>query len=646
MFEIKNISKQYPSGMALNNVSLNITEGLNFILGSSGSGKTTLLKIMSGLENDYEGEIFLDGVNLKSLTDQDKSAYFNQVFGFVWQEFNLLDEATVMENVLLPLYLKDDLQMREVKKLLRRVKMGDFADKKVKYLSGGQKQRVAIVRELMKNPKIIIADEPTSALDTESSQIIMELFNEEAKNKTVIIVSHDLSLVSKGAKVFELDKGELVKEAECSTIEELLMPMSVKNQKLSLNSANQLAWMNMKNNASRFILLVLSLIMSSTLLLVSFSGAIQGNSEKIFDDLFATYGNSIMDISLAGSFMSASGDKDDQPKADVSQDISGFYDQYLTDERISYVLISQAYNDIQLEIEGKSYQVNESNNVPILNELVAGNYPSGTSNEVLVSESLVKQIGISNEEAIGKSIEFKATIYSWATGEPVKMPVSISAVIVGVGNSDMVVESEGEYYTYTIEDSFFFSKNASDEMRKQASLEQQPANLILRTKTLEDLIAIKDELNAEGIVPLGRFELVEDMVRLNQQSTSQSSLATKIMSVLALVLFLAITMATTLTRKKQFAIYRISGFNKKHCAIITIMENFLLLVISSALFALASPLISKVTISLFQLDIMGNHLIPYGLAILWLSGMISTMVAICLVTSNKVLKALKTGGNS
>lgn len=645
MFEIKRISKQYPSGRALHDVSMNIPKGMNFILGASGSGKTTLLKIMSGLEDEYEGEIFVDGINLKELNDCEKSYYFNHVFGFVWQEFHLLENATVMENIMLPLYLKDSRQEHEVKKLLRRVKLGDFADKKVKYLSGGQKQRVAIVRELMKDPKILIADEPTSALDNESSEIIMDLFHELSQSKTVILVSHDLSLVSAASNVFELDKGELVR-TKIHDFSEDVVPISVSKQKLSVNDANHLSWVNMKNNVGRFAMLAVSLIISSTLLLVSFSGAIQGSNEKIFDDLLKTYGESMLDISLAGSFMSASGGNADEPKADVTQDLSGFYDRYLHDERVSYVLIAQAYDDIQIEIEGKSYAVNESNNVPVLNQLVAGDYPKGLGNEVLVSESFVKSLNISNEEILGKHLKFQGSVYNWTSGEPVKMPVEIEAEIVGVGNSDMIVESDGSIMTYTIEDSFFFSKSASDEMRKQAILEREPANMILRVKSMEDLIAIKDELNAEGIVPLGRFELVEDMVRLNQQSSNQSALATKLMSVLALVLFMAITMVSSRMRKKEFAIYRLSGFNKQHCALNTLMESITLSLVSSIFFVICSPIISKLTQSVFQLNLMENHFIAYGLIILWFSGMMSCFIAMCYSRSSNVMKALKTGDHS
>lgn len=101
MFEINKVSKQYGEEFALNNVTMTIGTGLNFIVGASGSGKTTLMKIISGMEQEFDGEVSFCGKNIKTLSAKEKSYYYNNVFGFVWQDFNLLEEATVLENVLL-----------------------------------------------------------------------------------------------------------------------------------------------------------------------------------------------------------------------------------------------------------------------------------------------------------------------------------------------------------------------------------------------------------------------------------------------------------------------------------------------------------------------------------------------------------------
>ncbi|MGL4372556.1 MAG: ATP-binding cassette domain-containing protein, partial [Turicibacter sp.] len=135
MFELKNISKKYGDEFALNSVSLTIGKGLNFIIGASGSGKTTLLKIMSGLEQKFEGNVLYCGQSIKDLTDNEKSYFYNNIFGFVWQDFNLIEEYSVLENIMLPHYLKDLPSKNEALIVLKTLKISQLANQKVKSLS-------------------------------------------------------------------------------------------------------------------------------------------------------------------------------------------------------------------------------------------------------------------------------------------------------------------------------------------------------------------------------------------------------------------------------------------------------------------------------------------------------------------------------
>ena len=181
MFELENIFKRYGENTVLNNVSLSIRSGMNFIIGASGSGKSTLLKIMSGFDNDYSGKMSIFGKDIRELSKKEKSYLYNNTFGFIWQDFNLLEDSTVLENILLPAQLKSVIDRKQAEKLICELKLKNVVNKQVKYLSGGQKQRVAIVRELMKNPQIILADEPTSALDKQTSKDIMKILREISK---------------------------------------------------------------------------------------------------------------------------------------------------------------------------------------------------------------------------------------------------------------------------------------------------------------------------------------------------------------------------------------------------------------------------------------------------------------------------------
>lgn len=645
MFEIKNVSKQFGTEYALRNITLRIGSGLNFIIGSSGSGKTTLLKIISGMEQDFEGEALYCGQSIKTLTEGEKSYYYNHIFGFVWQDFNLLDDLTVWENVMLPRHLKQTQDKKEVIKILHTLKISELANQKAGKLSGGQKQRVAIARELIKNPQVIIADEPTSALDEASSKIIMDILRDISKTRTVIIVTHDTALIDKNAKVYELDKGELIAAAE-PTQKNSSKPTTKKPHTLTIGSASKIALHNTKSKLGRFAATTLSLLVAATMLLVTVSGSIGDSSQAAFDQLFETYGESILDVSVVGSFTSVAGtdgSKKDEPNATVTQDIDGLYNRYKTDSRVQHIVFTQAFNDIRITVDGKEYKVDSSGSVPTINKLTAGRMPTGDDNEMIVPNSFVKALELTDEEALGKTLDFNAAVYNWDSGEPVLVPVKITAKVVGVLDSTVKQEIGGKIEEYTVDDAFFFSKLALDTMRVQGKIEKKAANFTIRTKSPAEMIAIKDELNADGIVPLGRFELVEDMVRLNNQTTQQSGSAVVIIGLLSLVVVVSVSIMTALTRKREYAIYKVSGYNRGHLLLMTALEVCIALLTSSMLFLFLSPLVNLATMTFWDVNILSATPLLVGILLVLLMGALSGMITAIISTTVKTSTSLKTG---
>ncbi|ABX40580.1 ABC transporter ATP-binding protein/permease [Lachnoclostridium phytofermentans] len=645
MFLIRNVSKQFGDEYALRNISMTIGKGLNFIIGSSGSGKTTLLKIISGMEQKFDGEVFYCGQDVKALTEQEKSYYYNNIFGFVWQDFNLLDDLTVLENIMLPQFLKHGQDKKAIMKVLRELKISELDNQKVGKLSGGQKQRVAIARELMKNPQVIIADEPTSALDEKSSKTTMDILRDIAKNRTVIVVTHDTSLIDQSAKVYELDKGELTAATEEVSIKEEKAD-TLKPHKLSFASACKLSLSNIKSKWNRTITTALSLVVAATLLLVTVSGAITDSSQSAFDKLFETYGESILDISIVGSFMSAGGtdgSQKDEPNANVDQNIDGLYDKYLNDKRVSHIVFTQHYNDIKVSADGKEYSIDTGSSVPTVNKLIAGKMPMGEDNEIVVPKSFIEKLGVSAEEALGKTIDFKGNIYNWDSGEPVSMPVSTTANIVGVVDTTVKYEYGGQLMEYSVDDAFFFSRSALNEMRTQADIKNGEGNFTIRTKTPADLIAIKDELNAEGIVPLGRFELVEDMVRLNDQTTEQSGSAILVIGILAAVIILSVSLMTALTRRREYAIFKVSGYANQHLLLMTASEFMILAAASGILFLCISPLINLATTALWSVNILNGNLLFAGVLLVLVMGILACTTTTIAGIMTKASASLKTG---
>ncbi|MBZ9685665.1 ABC transporter ATP-binding protein [Clostridium estertheticum] len=646
MFEIKNISKKYNDDYALNSVTLEIGKGLNFIIGASGSGKTTLLKIISGMEQEFDGQVSYNNKDIKTLTNSEKSYFYNSVFGFVWQDFNLIEDLTVLENIKLPQYLKDTQNQREIVKIMKDLKISELINQKVKNLSGGQKQRVAIARELVKNPDVIIADEPTSALDEKSSKVTMDILREIAKVKTVIIVTHDTSLIGTNSNVFELDKGELITKHQSEPIKTTKEQASLKCR-LSLKNAYSIAITNTKRKIGKFIITASSLLIAATLLLVSVSGTIGDSSTKMFDTLFSTYGDGILDINIVGSFTSAggtgTGGNKDEPKADVKQNIGGMYNKFLNDDRVSHAVFLQAFSNIKITAEGKEYKIQTSNSVPVVNKLTAGKMPMGSGNEVVVPKSFIEKMNITDKQAIGKTISFKGEVYNWDSGQPIIMPVTTDVTIVGVVDTTVISEYEGKKSEYSVDDSFFFSKSALDKMRAQGNMSGDKINFSIRAKTPADMIAIKDELNAKGIVPLGRFELVEDMVRLNTQTTAQSGSATTLISVLSVILAIAVALITAIMRKREYAIYKVSGFNNKNINLFSFAEFNIAAITAAVLFLVASPLINKGTTAFFHADILNGKLLITGILLVVAMGVVSYLAELIVAVKTNAVTALKTG---
>lgn len=645
MFEIKNVSKQFGEEYVLRNISFNIGRGLNFIIGSSGSGKTTLLKIITGMEQDFKGEAFYCGKSIKTLTESEKSDYYNNIFGFVWQDINLLDELTVLENVMLPGYLKPIQDKKEAMKVLRRLKISEFANEKAGKLSGGQKQRVAIARELIKNPQVIIADEPTSALDEASAQIIMDILREIAKNRIVIVVTHDIALIGKNAKVYELDKGELIAAEE--PVEKYTGKRGITNHhKLTVGNAVKISAHNIKSRWGRFAITVFSLLTAAMLLLITFSGNIGASSQAAFDQLFDTYGESILDISVVDSFSGVAatdGSKKDEPSGDVTQNIDGLYERYKTDSRVQYVVFTQAFNNIRITLDDKEYKVESSSSVPTINKLITGSMPDGDANEVVVPNSFLKVLGLTDEKVLGKNLVFAAAVYNWDSGEPVLMPVQTTAKVVGVIDSTVKYETGGKTEEFTVDDAFFFSKSALDAMRKQGQIDKKPVDFTIRTKSPAEMIAIKDELNGEGIVPLGRFELVEDMVRLNRQTTQQSGSAVVVIGILSVIVVLAVSMITALTRKREYGIYKISGYGRGHLILVTLLEFCMASVTASALFLCASPLTNLAAMTYWDIDILSGTTLLTGVMLVIGMSVVACMITAIVSSTVKVSTSLKTG---
>ena len=220
MLEISHLSKTYKNKKgkdvdALVDISLKFPEtGMVFLLGKSGSGKSTLLNVIGGLDNPTKGEIIIKGKSSKNFSQSDFDSYRNTYVGFIFQEYNILNEFSVYDNIALAIELQDKkVDHDKIVKLLKDVDLEGYEKRKPNTLSGGQKQRIAIARALIKNPEIIMADEPTGALDSNTGKQVLDTLKKLSKDRLVIVVSHDRDFALTYAdRIIELKDGKIIND--------------------------------------------------------------------------------------------------------------------------------------------------------------------------------------------------------------------------------------------------------------------------------------------------------------------------------------------------------------------------------------------------------------------------------------------------
>lgn len=201
---------------ALNGVSMNVDKGeFISIIGASGSGKSTLLHILGGLDNPSSGEVYVRGIQLTDLRAQELVIFRRRNIGFIFQDYNLVSNLCVYDNIVLPIQLDDSrVDDKYVKDICRMLHMEEHLEKLPKKLSGGQKQRVAIARALAIRPAIILADEPTGSLDSKNRWDVFGLLKRASKEyeQTIVMITHDQELAMNTDKMYRIEDGQIVKE--------------------------------------------------------------------------------------------------------------------------------------------------------------------------------------------------------------------------------------------------------------------------------------------------------------------------------------------------------------------------------------------------------------------------------------------------
>ena len=333
MLEIKNICKQYKTGgltqKALDNVSLNLRDNeFVAILGPSGSGKTTLLNIIGGLDRYDSGDLIINGKSTKKYKDRDWDSYRNHTIGFVFQSYNLIPHQTVLSNVELALTISGVSRKERRKKAinaLKQVGLEKHIHKKPNQLSGGQMQRVAIARALVNNPDIVLADEPTGALDSDTSIQVMDLLKQVAKDRLVVMVTHNPELAEKYAtRIVNLRDGVIRSDSDPYIVERNEKPKNNKFGKTSMSFLTSLAlsFNNLKTKKGRTILTSFagSIGIIGIALILSLSNGVNRYINSVEEETLSEYPLQIQStgIDMTSMLLGMAGEDEEEEEGDIT----------------------------------------------------------------------------------------------------------------------------------------------------------------------------------------------------------------------------------------------------------------------------------------------------------------------------------------
>ena len=267
MIELKNICKSYHSNgiyeVALKNINLDLSsKGLISVVGKSGSGKTTLLNIIGSLDNSDFGELIVDGKNIREFSDNELDSYRNKYVSFIFQNYNLIDHMSVIDNIKLKMTISYDDENRviyEAEEALKKVGLYKYKNKLPMYLSGGEKQRIAIARAISSDSKIILCDEPTGALDHKTGIEILNILKELSKEKLVIMVTHNIELAKKYSnRIITMEDGEIISDTGNKKTDDIIEDFKIPKIKMDIKTIIKIAYSNLKLKKKRNILLALT----------------------------------------------------------------------------------------------------------------------------------------------------------------------------------------------------------------------------------------------------------------------------------------------------------------------------------------------------------------------------------------------------
>lgn len=627
MIEVKNVKKVYPlsnkNELILNKVSFLLPDkGIYFILGKSGSGKSTLLNLILGIERPDEGYIKIDGRRIDNLSDEGKEMFYKNKISILFQNFNLINDLTVKENLNLTISIKNmyiDLKGEYIKKLLIKFKLIDKLNQKTYLLSGGEKQRLALIRALINNPSIILVDEPTGALDKENQKIILDELKKLSEDKLILIVTHNKELVDKYGDGYLLIKEKSVKIHNIDQNIELKRTKKDKRKK-RLSFYFSLLKRNLFSNVFKNIFTVISL--SFTLLLSFFTFnfylSINDINEGLIYD-FPSYNifsvSKVYNTSINGSSLSIERKEDIDSNEFMSFLNENEIERFSLLENYSYFLNNNRtikINDIELESVTFLPSFDVKNGEVIVNEAFIDKYliPNNFPLENILNEGIELNVSSFNEY-----ISF-SNITNTEVSE--NLDININFLIKHVSKEFSYLSTPRVYYSYDFFERYLLDKNTTTISLLEGNSVSY-FDLVNRAKENDSITSFSSYLllhDEETYLKVVRL-INENTFKKNYFDLSNDSLTIinsfndiinilfvalnffiVIIALTSIFIIFSITFYNYLSHKKERAILKVLGSNEASINLVYIFEVIILYLLS---FIISYLIYSNINQKLFNL---------------------------------------------
>ncbi|WP_029277152.1 ATP-binding cassette domain-containing protein [Carnobacterium jeotgali] len=575
VMELKKVNKSYKiSGgetfQALKDINLSFEKGeLVSIIGESGSGKSTLMNLMGGLDSDFQGEILVDGENIRDYSEKNLVEYHKEKVGFVFQSFNLISHLSVLDNVTLAMTLsnvsKSDREKR-AKEILGVVGLQDQLHKKPDAISGGQKQRVAIARALVNDPDIIIADEPTGALDSETTNQVLEMIKEIAENgKLVIMVTHSEKVAAYSSRVVTIDDGRVINDqmgkALTVTDNKYKTAKPNRNKNLSLLGSAKLALLNMREKLSRNILIALggSIGIMSVILMLSLGS---GVNSYLTDTMNSQVNPLVSEVHMPDEETGNETDINELQNQNPLLSSSASFETENIDELagIEHVeSVEEGFTNFSIGTNKATYNENSGQFMSVTTissmitsaDIAEGGLPE--EGEVMITKNMADTLG---EDLVGKEIQINTIVNE----KPLDLTMTVSGIYGIESGLDTI------YLNY--ED----LKNALEE----AGGELNPNIAYLVSDDAASTDAIKAKVEDLGYKGSSTEAIAETFSQMLDVFTYVLAGVAGISLVVSAIMILTVLYISVVERTKEIGVIKAIGGRKKDIRRIFVSESFLI----------------------------------------------------------------------